>query len=151
LADVPVAVFFSATDEAPETILTALAKANAKPYRLVFPSYSHKDSWIVERLEAYATAFGDEYLRDANRLRSGQSWSNELEEFIHRADVFQLFWSENAAASQNVEKEWKCALSERKVRADPFFIRPVFWTAKPAPIPPELEALHFSRLPLENS
>jgi cell division protein FtsZ len=147
LADVAVTIFV-AGDAVPEVFRTALARANARPYRLVFPSYSHEDAVIVERLEAYAAAFGDEYLHDASRLRAGQHWSDELKRFIHRADVFQLFWSQNAATSHHVEQEWRHALSEREIRADPFFLRPVYWTAEPAPIPPELRPLHFARVPL---
>ncbi|MEK7408109.1 MAG: hypothetical protein AAB225_23810, partial [Acidobacteriota bacterium] len=58
LADVPVTIFV-ATEEAPEIFREALATANARPYRLVFPSYSHQDVEIVERLETYAASFGD--------------------------------------------------------------------------------------------
>ena len=89
-----------------------------------------------------------EYLRDVRKLRSGQRWSDELKGFIHRADVFQLFWSENAAASRYVEKKWKHALWERATRPDPYFVRPVYWTPEPAPIPAELHPVHFAKVPL---
>jgi nephrocystin-3 len=148
LADVPVSVMVE-TDDVPDIFRQALAQANAKPYRLVFPSYSHEDAEVVERLEAYAESFGDEYLRDVRRLRSGQRWNEELRGFIKRANVFQLFWSAQAAQSPYVKDEWQCALSERDSRPDPHFLRPVYWTEQPAvPIPAELGQIHFARVPL---
>jgi molecular chaperone DnaK len=149
LAAVPVSIFV-AEEEVPEIFREALAEANARPYRYVFPSYSHQDARIVELMEGYAQSFGDVYLRDLTQLRAGQRWQEELRRFITKADVFQLFWSENAAASAYVQDEWHEALEERKGRPDPFFVRPVYWTdkAEPPPIPPELHEIHFARLPL---
>jgi hypothetical protein len=147
LADVPV-VIFVAEKKVPDIFREALAKANARPYRTVFPSYSRRDAEVVERLETYAAAFGDEYLRDVHRLRAGQRFSDELVRFIKQADVFQLFWSENAASSEWVQFEWREALRERTERPDPYFLRPVYWTAEPAPIPDALKELHFAKVPL---
>ena len=147
LADVPVAVFVAEKDP-PDIFKEALVEANARPYRTVFPSYSSRDAEIVERLETYAAAFGDEYLRDVHRLRAGQRFSDELVRFIKRADVFQLFWSENAASSEWVQFEWREALRERAERPDPYFLRPVYWTPEPALIPDELKELHFAKVPL---
>jgi hypothetical protein len=148
LADVAVAICVAEAHE-PDIFREALAKANARPYRTVFPSYSHDDAEIVGRMEAYAAAFGDEYLRDVRRLRAGQCWNPELMEFIKRADVFQLFWSQNAADSAYVEQEWRQGLQERVARPDPYFVRPVYWTTKPStPIPKDLEEIHFTRVPL---
>lgn len=83
------------------------------------------------------------------KLRGGQNWENQLQRFIGRADVFQLFWSTNAALSRCVEQEWQHALCERAARPDPYFVRPVYWTPRPAePIPEALGKLHFARVPL---
>ena len=74
-----------------------------------------------------------------------ERWSEQLLAMIERADVFQLFWSENAAASKSVEKEWRHAqkLGQEAQR----FIRPVYWT-QPMPLPPpELAHLHFAFAP----
>ncbi len=150
LADVPVIVFVEGREqeELPEAFRQALAEANAGPYRAVFPSYSHADKEIVERLETYAAAFGDEYLRDVHALRAGQAWNAELLRFIEKADVFQLFWSHNAAKSPYVKAEWQHALEQRASRPDPHFIRPVYWASEPAPLPLELQGLEFARVPL---
>ena len=65
----------------------------------IFASYSHLDVQVVEELERYGKMLGDEYLRDVNRLRSGQQWNHELLRMIEEADVFQLFWSRNSMGS----------------------------------------------------
>jgi hypothetical protein len=146
LADVAVRITIE-SDDVSAFFREALVGANARPYRSVFPSYSHKDEEIVSRLEIYARSFGDEYFRDVNKLRCGQRWCPELMEFIKRADIFQLFWSHNASLSEYVRQEWREALRERMRRPDPYFLRPVYWTTQPAPIPAELCDLHFARIP----
>src|SRR5262245_57372969 len=122
--------------------------AQARPYRRIFPSYSHLDEPIVQQVEAYARTLGDEYLRDVTHLRSGGVWSERLADFIRTADVFQLFWSRNSMASTWVRREWEYALSLGR----PFFIRPTYWETPmpeaPDLPPPALRALHFQRLPL---
>jgi hypothetical protein len=65
--------------------------------------------------------------------------------------VFQLFWSDNAARSTYVEDEWRCALAERSGRPDPYFVRPIYWTDKPAAIPEELRHIHFAKVPLNRA
>jgi hypothetical protein len=69
LADIPVVIFL-ADDDVPEIFRDKLAEANTRPYRRVFPSYSHDDAEVVKRLELYAASFGDEYLRDVSALRA---------------------------------------------------------------------------------
>lgn len=146
LASLPVTIFVI-DHEVPDIFRTALSQVSARPYRSVFPSYSHADEEVVASLEAYAAAFGDEYLTDVRKLRAGQDWRDELRRYIKRADVFQLFWSANAAASKYVTEEWTHALVERSERPDPYFIRPVYWTAQPLPEPPlPLQSIHFTRL-----
>jgi hypothetical protein len=147
LADVAVNIYV-ADENVPDIFREALTEANARPYRYVFPSYSHQDGYIVEQLEAYAESFGDKYLRDIHNLRSGERWNDKLAGFIKQADVFQLFWSDNSAKSTYVEHEWRHALLQRDSRSDPYFVRPVYWSKKPAsPIPQDLQDIHFARIP----
>jgi hypothetical protein len=122
----------------------------ARPYRRIFPSYSHQDARIVEQVEAYARTMGDEYLRDVTQLRAGEIWNDRLMDFIRTADVFQLFWSRNSMLSPWVRQEWEYALSLGR----PHFVRPTYWET-PLPQAPErdlppapLRALHFQRLPV---
>lgn len=78
---------------------------------------------------------------DIFSLRSGQNWQQKLEQHVPTKDTFYLFWSEPAARSEWVEREWRLALSERGLD----YIDPVP-LEEPDLIPPpqELKALHFS-------
>src|SRR5262249_15323823 len=95
----------------------------ARPYRKIFASYSHTDRAIVDELTRYATALGDEYLRDWVHLRTGEVWTERLEAMIREADVFQLFWSASAMRSRFVRQEWEYALSLGRAN----FVRPTYW------------------------
>jgi hypothetical protein len=107
-------------------------------------SYSHRDTFIVEQLAAAYKALGMQYLRDVESLRSGEKWNSALLRMIMDADIFQLYWSNNARESKYVEQEWRYALSLRREN----FIRPVCWE-RPVPTPPEeLGDIHFTYLDL---
>lgn len=128
-------------------------RSHARPYRKVFPSYSHRDSHIVVQAEHLGAALGDVYLRDRTMLRAGEDWSERLLELIDEADVFQLFWSSNSMRSKYVCAEWEHALTLGREN----FIRPTYWES-PMPrsddplLPPEaLRALHFHSLVLDNA
>jgi serine/threonine protein kinase len=120
----------------------------ARPYRNIFPSYSHRDREIVAQIAHYAEITGDKYMLDMYELRSGQNWKKWMYEKIEGADIFQLFWSTNSMRSENVKLEWQHAL--RLGREN--FIRPTYWE-NPLPKspsdnlpPPELLDLHFHQI-----
>jgi TIR domain-containing protein len=124
-------------------------RSASRPFRNIFPSYSHRDTGIVEEFERYARTLGDRYLRDVHELRAGEVWNDRLKDLIQQADVFQLFWSQNAMRSPYVEQEWRYAVSLGR----PHFVRPTYWE-DPLPelpdrgLPPEdLRRLHFQLLP----
>jgi hypothetical protein len=144
-AEVPLSIFVQQADTQPTTP-EDFASVLARAYRRVFASYSHRDTPVVRSCEAAAESTGDRYLRDVTLLRSGEDWDSRLLQAIVEADVFQLFWSEHAATSPAVTKEWQYALSLQPARGA--FIRPVYWSRQPYTIPPELEAIHFERLDL---
>jgi hypothetical protein len=122
-----------------------MTAARVAAYRHTFPSYSRKDEPIVRACEVVVEAGGDRFLRDVRMLRAGEDWAPKLLELINQADVFQLFWSRNAAASQQVEREWRHALTLRSIdRAT--FIRPVYWSSKPYPIPTELQPIELGHI-----
>lgn len=78
---------------------------------------------------------------DVFSLRSGQNWQAKLEEHVPTKDIFYLFWSQYAACSEWVEKEWRLAISRRGLG----YIDPVpLEEPDRAPPPQELNALHFS-------
>ena len=141
VADVPLTI--RVDRDSPET---AEEKAQARPYRRIFASYSHRDLEIVQEFERHARAIGDSYLRDVASLRSGERWNDQILEMINRADVFQLFWSWNAMASPFVSKEWEYALSLNRSH----FVRPVYWDdplpERPACLLTRYARLHFQRV-----
>jgi hypothetical protein len=124
-----------------------LTVANASIFDKVFISYSRRDSKIVDLCIATYQGLGVQILVDRLELRSGDDWRARLENMIRESDIFQLYWSSNAAASAEVSHEWRLALALSKTRDR--FIRPLYWE-KPMPTPPEaLNHLHFSHLDLK--
>lgn len=143
--EIPISIYVQpsgVTADLPDNFASVVARA----YRKVFASYSHRDTVIVRTCETAAQTMGDRYLRDVTLLRSGEHWDERLLDAVTEADIFQLFWSEHAATSPAVEKEWRRALSLVPVRGQ--FIRPVYWSREPYRLPPELAAIHFERLDL---
>jgi TIR domain/Caspase domain len=116
------------------------AKGTDQRFRKVFPSYSINDVEVVEAMEQFQTT-GSDYLRNVLKMRSGQQWSEGLPATIADADVFQLFWSRNAAQSAQVEREWRQAI------ALPVFVRPVYWEIPMQEAPEPLRRLQFCFLP----
>jgi hypothetical protein len=140
IADVHLAITVSNSDMASER------KSVTRPvYTAVFCSYSHKDHKIVDRIEKACNVLRMKFLRDATTLQSGEKWNPRLLTFIEIADVFQLFWSENARHSKHVEREWRHALAQRDKPER--FIRPVYWKEPMAKAPPELSEFHFAYRP----
>jgi TIR domain len=66
-------------------------------------SYAHEDSAVVDRLGRAYKVLGMEFLRDVEKLRSGEKWNPALLAMIERADIFQLYWSRTAKLSRHVE------------------------------------------------
>ncbi len=127
--------------------------SHARPYRKIFFSYSHYDKVIVDQVEWALTCLGDEVLRDARALRSGEVWDQRIEQMIREAEIFQLFWSTNSIRSEWVAKEWRFALGLSRAN----FVRPTYWE-QPLPelpaagLPPaELRRLHFGLLTFGSS
>ena len=124
-----------------------LTVANASVFDKIFISYSRRDSNVVDLCIATYQGLGVQVLVDRLTLRSGDDWRATLEKMIRESDVFQLYWSQAAAASPEVGHEWRLALELSKTRDR--FIRPLYWE-KPMPPPPEaLNHLHFSHLDLK--
>jgi TIR domain len=120
------------------------AKGGAKRFRKVYASYSNLDVKVVEAMQRQSRAIGYEYLREVVKLRSSQQWNEPLLlAMISDADVFQLFWSRNAAQSDHVEKEWRQALALQREA----FVRPVFWESPMPEAPDRLRRLRFCFLP----
>jgi serine/threonine protein kinase len=121
-------------------------RTSAHTYRKIFPCYSRKDTAIVDQCEHFAKLPAGEYLPELTALRDTQEWNESRFAKIEEAEVFQLFWSMNAARSAAVRKEWEYALSLNREE----FIQPVVWdrfAVEGPELPPvELRHLHFSWL-----
>ena len=110
----------------------------------IFISYSHRDTEVVRNCKKAYEALGHNILIDFETLRSGQQWNPELMRMIERANIFQLFWSQNSSTSEYCRQEWQHALQLNRGEG---FIRPVYWQ-EPIPEPPaELSAIHFDFAP----
>jgi HEAT repeat protein len=145
VGEVPVSVFVSADAQ---TFVPARARKEerATRYDSVFVSYARTDSAVVDAISSALAAIGMQLLRDQQVLRSGEEWDRRLLDLIDKASIFQLYWSDAARQSPNVEREWRHALSGG--RRPEGFIRPIYWVEPMPPPPPELVKLHFAYYPL---
>ena len=119
VADIPLTILVTGSPPPASSI----KRDSARMYRKIFPSYSRRDTAVVNQFIYFTQSTGDRYLKDTTELRSGEIWSKRLRDFIVDADVFQLFWSQNSMISPHVRQEYEFALSLGR----PNFIRPVFW------------------------
>ena len=123
--------FMTRIDETTDDMPAAVA---ARAFKKVFISYSHED---VKTAAAMALAYHANdipYFFDHHSLGSGAVFNEEIMRSIEESDLFILLWSENAAHSEYVEKEYlyamKYAYPQREKAAatlsiKPFFINPV--------------------------
>lgn len=119
---------------------------SAAPYRSAFLSYAEEDrARVMEHYQALK-AVGVEVFQDVLDLEPGERWARSLNTHINRSDVFLLYWSKAAAASEWVRREAEWAL--RAQRTNPGSgpdIVPVLLEGPPAPEPPDaLAAIHFN-------
>jgi hypothetical protein len=124
----------------------ALREAEAVRYRRAFVSYSAQDrAEVLRRVQAFRIA-GLSIFQDALDLDPGERWERALYREIDQCDVFLLFWSRAAAASEWVAKEIAYALARKAGNEDqPPAIQPVPIEGPPPPPPPEaLRQLHFN-------
>jgi hypothetical protein len=118
--------------------------SRAERYRTAFASYASPDrDEVLARVQGMQAALPQlDVFLDVASLRAGDRWADRLAAEITRREVFYLFWSLHARASEWVEREWRTALRVRGINA----IHPVpLAHPEHAPPPPELaEHLHFN-------
>jgi hypothetical protein len=115
-------------------------------YRQAFVSYSSKDrSEVLKRVQAFKIA-GMKVFQDILDLEPGERWARALYREIDSCDVFLLFWSRAAAASEWVAKEIDYALARKQGDENrPPDIQPVPIEGPPiVPGPEKLRHLHFN-------
>ncbi|HEU4835662.1 MAG TPA: leucine-rich repeat domain-containing protein [Pyrinomonadaceae bacterium] len=118
----------------------------ARRYRRAFVSYSSKDrAEVLRRVQAFKIA-GLSVFQDVLDLDPGERWEKALYREIDNCDVFLLFWSTTAAASEWVLKEIDYALARKQGDDErPPDIQPVPIEGPPIVKPPDsLKGLHFN-------
>lgn len=121
-------------------------EVRARRYRRGFASYSSQDrAEVLRRVQAFRIA-GVSVFQDILTLDPGERWERALFREIDQCDVFLLFWSRAAAASEWVGKEIDYALARKQGDEErPPDIQPVPIEGPPIVPPPEqLKGLHFN-------
>lgn len=123
------------------------AKISTTEYKKIFMSYSHKDHTRVESMaEGFRLLGNVDYFFDRHALKAGEAWESVIHDFINSADLFVLFWSQNAAESEWVTKEYTWALERwQKEGDDAIYIHPMH-IAPMADAPAALSKIHFLTL-----
>ena len=74
-------------------------------YNKVFISYAHQDEAQVKSFHEGLNVAGIEHFFDRKYLKAGDVFPQVIQDYINSADLFVLYWSENAAESEYVRKE----------------------------------------------
>jgi hypothetical protein len=114
-------------------------------YTLAFISSASQDRPIVLKMVQMLRFQQIKFFMDVIDLEPGQRWELELFRHIDECDLFLLFWSSQAKASQWVIKEAVYALERQggNGNALPHFEPIMLEGPPPVPPPPELAHLHF--------
>jgi hypothetical protein len=120
-------------------------ESDAAWYEEIFASYAREDLELVKHLKERYEALGLHMFIDVDDIRSGELWQKTIFKKIDSSDLFQLFWSDNARASEFVTCEWKHALRARNIKGG-HFIRSFYWQEPIAPIPRALKSTNFRKI-----
>ena len=109
-----------------------------------FSAVSKKDRRdVLGRVRSLQIFTGIDVFLDCLSMRPGEEWKGKLKKEIHKRDVFWLFWSRSAMASEWVEWEWRTALAEKSLaKIQPHPLEP----SELAPPPKELSSLQFGAM-----
>ncbi len=120
------------------------AAISTKPYQNIFASYSHHDKAVMQACQDMYRTLGFDASLQVDQMRSWQELSDPVQAGIEQAEVFQLFWSEQAAKSEYVRQEWEYA---QRLNRGESFMRPVYWEVPLVKPPDTLTPFYFSYLP----
>lgn len=131
---------------AASTVTASTVTAGMHHYRRAFVSYSSADRAEVLKRTQMLAEVGIEFFQDILSLEPGDRWEPAIYQEIDRCDLFLLFWSTAAKASEWVAKEWRYALNRHGGdETAPPQILPVIIEGPPPVSPPaELRSLHFN-------
>jgi predicted component of type VI protein secretion system len=118
----------------------------AKAYKKAFISYASCDRNEVLKRVQMLSRLNIDFFQDLLSLKSGQRWEHEIFHNIDESDVFFLFWSSAAKASQWVMDEVSYAVKLKNGDdSNPPAIVPIIIEGPPPVRPPEeLAHLHFN-------
>lgn len=88
-------------------------------YNKIFISYAHKDKKRVKSFHEGLKVAGIDHFFDRSYLKAGDIFPEVIQNYIDSADLFVLFWSENASRSDYVEKERLQALTRAFPQVQP--------------------------------
>src|SRR5688572_18340938 len=80
----------------------------------VFISYSRADSWRVGPLVELLRAAGYITFRDQDSIEPGRRWEGVIDQSIRDAKKVFVFWSQTAADSKAVAREYRKAIKQEK-------------------------------------
>jgi hypothetical protein len=80
----------------------------------IFVSYSHQDAGLVQLVVKLLRATEDVVFQDLDSIKPGRKWRREIEEALHAAQLFVLFWCYHASRSKEVKKEYELAVTTGK-------------------------------------
>lgn len=118
--------------------------ATTKLYQQIFAAYSLHDTTVARACQNTYRMLGLPSPVESDKLGSGPDLHESVKNSIKKSEILQLFWSEHAAKSDVITKEWEYALQLNRGES---FIRPVYWDVPLVPPPDTLEPFHFSYLP----
>jgi TIR domain len=116
----------------------------ARAPRSAFASYARGDRReVLGRVRSLQIFTGIDVFLDCLSIRPGEQWKPKLNSEISARDVFWLFWSRTARASEWVDWEWRTALQVKSLGGiQPHPLEPI----ELAPPPEELSALEFGSM-----
>jgi len=123
-----------------------LAGDSTRAFTKAFASYASPDRpEVLKRVQGIRAA-GIDCFQDVLDLDPGERWEKKVYRKIDESDVFFLFWSSAARASEWVMKETRYAIDRKSGRdyAPPEIIPVPLEGPPPAAPPPDLAHLHFN-------
>ena len=147
---IPVGELSFNTDIVPSAQVDNTPKlGKTKQFDKAFISYSHDDVHTAEVAANILDTLGMCYFFDHHSLKSGAVFGEEIMQSIRESDVFILLWSEHAAQSDYVEKEYlyakQFAYPQKPKEIATLVIKPYFIEPHADP-PAELRIYNFSEM-----
>ncbi len=84
------------------------------PNDSIFVSYSRRDADFVTPVVQLLRGTRELVFRDADSIKPGSKWQQEIEAGLRSSSLFLLFWCAHSAASPQVRGEYELALAHGK-------------------------------------